>query len=190
MRKARTSRDVVFDESASWYAPEKSSTPTLFGQESADMALEDEDQFTLMFEDSPISTRLSGPRESSSDQSIGRPSPRLDKGKAKMSEYEDLNDNASTHSLNSEFEGPDISSRQTAGAKKALESANEKLCRSSREKNPVRRFGYNDYMPYHYAYMIKVTSVREPETLSEAAKDPRWVAAMSEELGALCKNET
>ena len=33
--------------------------------------LEDEDRLTLMFEDSPISTRLSGPREPPSDQSIG-----------------------------------------------------------------------------------------------------------------------
>ena len=54
-----------------------------------------------------------------------------------MSEYEDTNDNALTHSLDSESEGLDISIIQTAGAQKALESANEKLRRSSREKNPV-----------------------------------------------------
>ena len=104
------------------------------------MALEDEDRLTLMFDDSPISTRLSGPRELPSDQSIGRPSPRLDKGKAKMSEYEDTNDNASTHSLDSESEGLDISIIQTDGAQKALENANEKPRRSSREKNPVSWF--------------------------------------------------
>ena len=63
------------------------------------MVLEDEDWLTLMFEESPTTTRLSGPWEPPSDQSIGRLSPRLDKGKAKMSEYEDPNDNASTHSL-------------------------------------------------------------------------------------------
>ena len=106
------------------------------------MALEDEDRLTLMFEDSPISTPLSGPREPPSEQSIARPSPRL----SKMSEYKDLNDNASIHSLDSESEGLDISIIQTVGAKKALESANEKLRRSSREKNPVSHFGYNDYM--------------------------------------------
>ena len=164
---------MVFDESASWYAPEKSSTPTPLGQESAEMALEDEDRLTLMFGDSPISTRRSGLREPQSDQSIGRPSPRLDKGKAKMSEYEDPNDNASTHSLDNEFEGLDIPIIQTVGAKKALESANETLCCLSREKNPVSLFGYNDYMAYHYVYVMKVTSVREPETFSEAAKDLR-----------------
>ena len=69
-RKARTSQDVVFDESAAWYAPEKSSTPTPLGEESANMALEDEDRLTLMFEDIPKSTRISGPREPPSDQSI------------------------------------------------------------------------------------------------------------------------
>ena len=170
-RKDRRSRDVVFDESASWYAAEKSLTPTPLGQESVDIALENEDGLTLMFEDSPTTARLSAPREPSSDQSIGRPSPRLDKGKAKMSEYEDLNDNVSTHSIDNEFEGLDIPIIQTAGAKKALEYANEKLRRSSHEKTPISCFGYNDYMAYHYAYMMKVTSVREPETFSYAAKE-------------------
>ena len=107
-----------------------------------------------------------------------------------MSEYEDLNDNASTHSLDSESEGLKIPNIQTAGVKKALESANEKLRRSSREKNPVSRFGYNDYMAYHYAYMMKVTSLQELETFSEATKEPRWVAAMNEEMDALWKNKT
>ena len=125
-----------------------------------------------MFEESLTTTRLSGPWEPSSDQSICQPSSRLDKGKAKMSEYEDPNHNASTHSLESEFEDIEISIIQIDGTKKGLESANEKLRHSSREKNPVSRFGYNDYMAYHYAYMIKVTSVRELETFSDAAKDP------------------
>ena len=154
------------------------------------MELEDEDRLTHMFEESPIMTRLCGPWEPHSDQSIFRLSLKLDKGKAKMSEYEEPIDNTSTHSLDSEFEGLDIPIIQTDGAKKALESANEKLRRSTREKNPVNRFGYNDYMAYHYAYMMKVTSVREPETLSEAVKDPRWIAAMNEEMEALCNNET
>mgnify|MGYP002776103917 CR=1 FL=1 len=154
------------------------------------MELEDENQLTHMFEEIPITTQLSGPREPPSDQSIFRPSPRLDKGKAKMSEYEDPNNKALTHSLDNEFKGLDIPIIQTAGAKKSLESANEKLRRSSHEKNPVSCFGYNDYMAYHYAFMMKVTSVREPETLSEAVKDPRWVAVMNEQMEALCKNET
>ena len=106
-----------------------------------------------------------------------------------MSEYEEPMDNALTHSLDSQFKGLDIPIIQTDGEKKALDSKNEKLRCSTREKNPVSCFRYNDYMAYHYAFMMKVTSVREPETLSKAVKDPRWVAAMNEEMEALCKNE-
>ena len=80
------------------------------------MEIEDEDRLTCMFEESPITTRLSGPREPRSDQSICRPSPKLDKGKTKMSKYEDPIDNASTHSLDSEFEGLDIPIIRTNGA--------------------------------------------------------------------------
>ena len=112
----------------------------------------------------------------------------MDKGKTKMPEYEDdhFDRNESTQSLDSQFGGFDI----PVGVKKVLTTANEKLYRSIREKNPVSRFGYNDYMAYHYAFMMKVATVREPETFSEAAKDPRWIEAMNEEMQALCKNET
>ena len=107
----------------------------------------------------------------------------MDKGKAKMSEYEDdhFDGDELTHSLDSEFGGFDI----PIGAKKALISANEKLRRSTCEKNPVCRFGYNDYMAYEYAFMMKVATVRESETFSEVAKDPRWIEAMNEEIQAL-----
>ena len=89
-------------------------------------------------------TRLSGPQEPPSDQSTSRPSPKMDKGKAKMQEYEDdhFDDNESTQSLDSEFGGFNV----PIGVKKALTSANEKLHLSTREKNPVSRFAYNNYM--------------------------------------------
>ena len=129
--------------------------------ESSEQEIEDEGRITSIFEESPITTRLSGPQEPSSDQSTSRPSPKLDIGKANLQEYEEdhLDGNESTHSLDSEFEGLDI---RTNGAKKALESANEKLRRSTREKNPVSRFGYDEYMAYHYAFMTKVATVLEP----------------------------
>ena len=38
--------------------------------------------------------------------------------------------------------------------------------------------------------MMKVISVREQETLSEAVKDPRWIAAINEEMETLCKIDT
>ena len=48
----------------------------------------------------------------------------------------------------------------------------------------------NNYMAYHYAFIIKVATICETETFSEAAKDPRWIEAMNEEMQALRKNET
>ena len=118
-----------------------------------------------MFEESPITTRLSGPEEPPGIQSTSLPSSKMDKGKAKMPKYEDdhFEGNESTHSLDSEFSGFDL----PIGVKKALTSANQKLRRSTREKNPVSRFGYHDYMAYHYAFMMKVATVRESETFSE-----------------------
>ena len=45
-------------------------------------------------------------------------------------------------------------------------------------------------MAYHYAFMMKVAIVRESKTFSKAAKDPRWIEAINEEMQALRKNET
>ena len=88
-----------------------------------------------MFEESPISIRLFGLQEPPSDQSTSRPSLTLDKGKMNMPRYEDVHfdGNESTHSLNSEFGGFDVS----IGMKKALTSTNEKLRPSTCEKNQV-----------------------------------------------------
>ena len=61
----------------------------------------------------------------------------MDKGEAKMSEYEDdrFDDNDSTHSLDIEFGGIDA----PIGVNKALTSANEKL-----HLSPVRRIRLAD----------------------------------------------
>ena len=37
---------------------------------------------------------------------------------------------------------------------------------------------------------MKVVTVREPESFSEAAKGPRWVDAITEEMQSLSKNKT
>ena len=73
-QKVRVGQDIVFDELASWYELETISTPTSLNPNSSDLEFEDEDRFRHMFEESPISTRLSGPQESSSDQHTFRPS--------------------------------------------------------------------------------------------------------------------
>ena len=79
---------------------------------------------------------------------------------------------------------------QTPGVKKAVKGPSQKLQRSSRMKNPVVRYGYNEYMAHHYAYMMKISEDREPETYAEAAEDPRWIEAMREEMRALVENDT
>ena len=101
-----------------------------------------------------------------------------------------LNGNESTHSLDSEFAAFDVPLMMTRGVQKAIATANKNLCRSTGEKNPIRRFRYNDYMAYYYAFMMKVATIREPESFSEAAKDLGWVEAMNEEMQTLNKNET
>mgnify|MGYP006973841883 CR=1 FL=1 len=106
-----------------------------------------------------------------------------------MPEYEDdqFDDNESTHSLDNQFHGVDV----PIGVKKALTSANGKLRHSTRSKNLISRFGYNNYMAYHYAFMMKVMTVREPDFVSKATKDPRWNQAMNEDMQAQCNlNET
>ena len=109
-----------------------------------------------------------------------------------MSDYEEdqFYGNESTHSLESEFGGFDVPIIRSPDVKKALTSTNEQLCHSTREKNQVSRFGYDDYMAYHYAFTMKVAIVREPENVSEVANHPRWVEAINEEMLELCKNKT
>ena len=56
-------------------------------------------------------------------------------------------------------------------------------------KNPVVRYGYSEYMVHHYTYIMKVAEDCEPETYSEAAKDPCWIEEMREEMHALVEND-
>ena len=55
-------------------------------------------------------TQLSGPQKPSSNQSTSQSSPKMDKGKAKMPEYEDEQHDGheSGHSLDSEYDGFDV----------------------------------------------------------------------------------
>ena len=45
-------------------------------------------------------------------------------------------------------------------------------------------------MAYHYAFMMKVATVHEPKSFSEAVKDPRCAEVMNKEMQALSKKET
>ena len=79
--------------------------------------------------------------------------------------------------------------KMSESANRAVKSANQRLHRSTRHKNLVVRYGYNNYMAHHYAYMAKVAEVRKPESYAEVAKDTNWRVA-EEEMHALAKNET
>ena len=105
--KARVSRDVVFDESTSWYEPEPN--PPEPSTNDLDNT-KDDDQLRLIPEESLISTRLSRPINPPSHQSTSRLCLRMDKGKAKMPEYEynQSDDNESTPSFDNEFGAFDV----------------------------------------------------------------------------------
>ena len=66
---------------------------------------------------------------------------------------------------------------RTPGAKKVFTKTSEQPCHSTREKNVVSQSGYNDYMAYHYAFMMKVATIRELKTFSEAVQC--WIMGSS-----------
>jgi hypothetical protein len=200
-REVRVSRDVVFDESASWYSPTTPKTPTSSEPDSEDdVSTAESTEIDLRFpEECPTSLQLSGPEErlshydmTQSGEKSGVTSPRRkahrNKGKKKASQCV----NEASALEQSDFEHSDLGppELQSIAAKRAMKSANEKLRCSSRHKNPVMRYRYNEYMAHHYAFMIKVTSVREPESFVEALRDAQWRAAMEEEIQALDANRT
>ena len=96
---------------------------------------------------------------------------RKEKGKQKVSDSGTDRNVSDRHESDSEGADDGSSKVKSVSTEKASTSANERLRRSTRQKNPVVRFGYNEYMAHHYAYMTPVAEVREPESYVEAAKD-------------------
>ena len=95
----------------------------------------------------------------------------MEKGKKKIPEYDidiDESDQNESDSGKNEEGALETKSETTEGA---LKSTNKKLHRSTRQKDPVKKYGYNEYMAHHYAYMTKVTEVREPKSYAEMTKD-------------------
>ena len=113
-----------------------------------------------------------------------------EKGKKKVSDSSTDRNESDRCEFESEGTGDRSSKVKSASTEKASTTANERLRRSSRQKNPVVRFGYNEYTAHHYAYMTRVVEVREPESYAEAAKDANWSTAMEKEMHALAENET
>ena len=115
---------------------------------------------------------------------------RKEKGEKKVSDSGTDRRELDRREFDSEETGDGSSKVKSTSADKASTSANEPLRQSTRQKNPVARFGYNEYMAHHYAYMTHVAEVHEPESYAEAAKDANWCATMKEEMHALVENET
>jgi hypothetical protein len=172
-KRACVSRDVVFDESASWYLPslpQPDLTVSFDGEVSeAEMPREEPEIGTRP--KSSISVPLSGPcgglgrfdqsddePASSGDSTMHsqRIKPRRqftwkEKGKKKVSEADTLSDESRRSESDSEMQGGGTSGEKSAPVEEASTSRNEILRRSTRRRNPVVRFGYNEYMAHHYA---------------------------------------
>jgi hypothetical protein len=197
-KEACVSHDVVFDESASWYLP---STP----QPEANLSSDEEVSEAEMPRDeleirtrpkSPISVPLSGPSEglgrfdqpddepaSSGDLAVNslhkkqrRRFTRREKGKRNVSDSDTQRNESHQSESDFEAQGGGTSGEKSALVEKTTTSGNARLRRSTRTKKPVERFGYNEYMAHHYAYMTRVAEVREPESYAEAAEDANWRA--------------
>ena len=102
---------------------------------------------------------------------------RRDKGKPKMLQQEnngEASDQSESDNVLGSDDGP--SKVRTDLAKRAIKTTNEKLRQSTHQKTPVICYGYNEYMVHHYAYMMKVASIRELESFAEAI----WVLATND----------
>ena len=55
------------------------------------------------------------------------------------------------------------------------------------QKNPVIRYGYNEYMVHHYKDMTKMVEICELESYAKGAQDTNWKTSMGEEMHALVK---
>jgi hypothetical protein len=204
-KQACVSRDVVFDESTSWYLPSVSqpdSNPSSDGEVSDAEMPPDVPEIGTQPE-SPISVPLTGPSAglgrfdqsdeepvSSGDSAMHSPCKRpkrrftrKEKGKRKVSDADTQREESCRREADSEAQGAGTSGEKSV-------SGNGRLRRSTRMKRPVERFEYNEYMAHHYAYMTRVAEVREPESYAEAAEDANWCVAMEEEMHALAENET
>ena len=138
-RAVRISRDIVFDELASWYKPD--ATPSDPIDEELNANSDDDIQSNPLPKDCPSSNELSGQQEPSSIPSTSQALGGLDNGKGKMPEYKvdhrDSDSDISAPSLDSEFGVPIM---RTLGVKNVLTSANEKLRRTLRAKNLITRY--------------------------------------------------
>ena len=143
------SQDIVFNESASWYDVESISP------EPAMNDLDNTDQLRSIHEESLILTRLSEAQGPPCDRSTSQSSPKMDKGKAKISDFEDdqFDGNELTRSLDNEFGAFDVTIMRTLRVKESLPTTrvhdvtlHEKYYGKKPDLFHLRIFSSNAYM--------------------------------------------
>jgi len=149
------SKDVVFDEMASWYSPLKITEDGEVKNGGVSSNMEQESQL------------ISGPQEPSISGSNSTPwkgrlrSSNIVHGSSQTSSRNSHVDGESSDSEKSEGEKSRITSVTTPGArmaKKTLKTPdnNNEVRRSTRIKYHVQRLTYDGFVAHHYAYMVKV----------------------------------
>jgi len=183
------SRDVVFDEMASWYSPLKIVEDGEARNGGVSSNLEQESQL------------ISGPQELSISGSSSTPW----KGRLRSSNI--VHGSFQTSSKNSPIDGESNDSEKSEGeeskitlittpraqmAKKSLKTPNNNsgVRRSTRVKYLVQRLTYDGFVVHHYAYMVKVIQEVEPTCFEQTVRNPKWDNAMDEEMVTLDANAT
>jgi hypothetical protein len=186
IRKLQVSRDVVFDEMASWYSPLK---------------VAEDGEARNGDVSSNVAQLISGPQESSISGSSSTPwkgrlrSSNIVHGSFQTSSRNSHVDGESSESEKSEGEESRITSVTTLGArmvKKALKTLdnNSGVRRSTQVKYPIQRLTYDGFVAHHYTYMVKVIQEVEPAYFEQAVRNLMWDNAMDEEMATLDTNAT
>ncbi|MCO5599410.1 hypothetical protein L7F22_053513 [Adiantum nelumboides] len=204
-RQVRVSKDVLFDEMATWYADVKYDIGVDINKSVAEN-LDAQSQVLSGPQGSPASSHVANPwsgrlcKEVSPASSINVSR----KGKEKVDEGmrlpnvtvghddADRHSSGSKHSLDEELGIPSIRTPSVSRlhAEKMVLGSNAAPCRSGRNRYLVDRLTYDGFVAKHFAFMAKVAQDVEPTCFEEAAENDKWQEAMNEEMDALYGNET
>ncbi|KAL2543082.1 cysteine-rich RLK (RECEPTOR-like protein kinase) 8 [Abeliophyllum distichum] len=73
----------------------------------------------------------------------------------------------------------------------ALPTQDGSLPVKSSTRHPISRYvSYRNISSIHHAFTYNVSCINEPATYEAACQDPKWVAAMNDEIRALEENNT
>ena len=69
-----------------------------------------------------------------------------------MSKYDTTREVSDQSEYDSRKDEGGTSAMKSDSTKNAQKLVNQQLLPSTRQKNPVKQYGYNEYMAHHYAY--------------------------------------